>query len=109
MDSKTIGKWLFIIALILAIVGGFVSLFDNEWITSLILLLAFFGAYLWIEKDHAKYWMIMALALFTFHGALNNLVFIGEHLTTIFGAIASMFGVAVVALVVRKIVGWFLK
>jgi hypothetical protein len=105
---KNIGKWLFIVALVVAIIGGFVDL-SNEWIQTIVLLLAFAGAYMWIEKDHAKYWMIMALALGTFYGALNGLVFIGEYLTTIFGAIAGIFGVAVIALVVKKIVGWFLK
>jgi hypothetical protein len=108
---KTIGKWLFIAALVLAIIFAFVTLDGTlaEWLTTLVLLLAFFGAYLWVEKDHAMEWMILAFALFTFHGALGGLVYIGEYLTTIFGAIASMFGVAVIALVVKKIVGWFLK
>ncbi len=108
---KNIGKWLFIAALVLAIIFAFVTLEGAlaEWLTTLVLLLAFFGAYLWVEKDHAKGWMIIALALYTFHGALGGLVYIGEYLSTIFGAIASMFGVAVLALVVRKIVGWFMK
>ncbi len=105
---KTTGKWLFIIAILVAIVGAFLEL-SNEWLTTLVLLLAFFGAYLWIEKDHAKAWMIMALALYTFAGALGGLVFIGGYLTTIFTAIAGIFGVAVLALVVKKIVGWFMK
>ena len=109
MGSKTIGKWLFVVAILLAILGAFVTLPAAEWITTLILLLAFAGAYLWIDKDDAKAWMITALALAAFAGALGGLVYIGEYLTKIFSAIGSMFGVAVLALVVKKIVGWFMK
>ena len=107
MDKKTIGKWLFVIALLLAILGAYVDL-SNEWIQTIVLLVAFAGAYMWIDKDHVKGWFIMALALHFFSGALNGLVFIGPELTTIFGAIGGMFGVAAFALVVKKIVGWFM-
>lgn len=109
MSANTIGKWLFIAAIVLAILGAFVTLPATEWVATLVLLLAFAGAYLWIDKDEAKGWMITALALAAFAGALNGLVYIGGYLTTIFTAIAGIFGVAVIALVVKKIVGWFMK
>ena len=108
MDSKTIGKWLFVAAIVLAIIGKFVDALTADWAVTIILLLAFAGAYLWIEKDHAKGWLIMALALFTFHTALGGLMVIGEYLDMIFGAIGDMFGVAGLALIVKKIVGWFI-
>ncbi len=109
MDAKTIGKWLFVAALVLAIIGAFLAdVFSNEWLQTLILLLGFFGAYLWIDKDHAKGWMIMALALVAFAGALDGLVFIGEYLTKIFTAMAGIYAVAAIALIIKKIVGWFM-
>ena len=105
---KNTGKWLFIVALVIAILGAFVDL-SNEWITTVVLLLAFAGAYMWIDKDHGKGWMITALALAAFAGSLGGLVYIGDFLTDIFTAMVGPFGVAVLALVVKKIVGWFMK
>jgi TctA family transporter len=107
MDTKTIGKWLFVIAVLLAILGAYVDL-SNEWIQTIVLLVAFFGAYLWIDMEHKKQWLLVAVALYFFSGALGGLVFIGEHLDKIFGAIGAMFGVAALSLVVKKIVGWFM-
>lgn len=104
---KNIGKWLFIVALVVALIGAFVDL-SNEWIQTVVLLVAFAGAYMWIDKDDAKGWFIMALALATFAGALGGLVFIGTYLTDIFTAFSAIFGVAVLALVIKKIVGWFM-
>jgi hypothetical protein len=104
---KNLGKWLFIAALVVALIGAFVDL-SNEYIQTSVLLVAFAGAYMWIDKEHAKGWFLMALALYFFHGALDGVVFIGTYLTDIFGAFAGIFGVAAFSLVVKKIVGWFM-
>lgn len=108
---KDIGKWLFIAALVLAIIFAFVSL-DGAlagWLTTLVIVLAFAGAYMWVDKDHAKGWFLMALVLYTFHGSLGGVEIIGEYLTKLFMGMAGPFGVAALALVVKKIVGWFMK
>lgn len=103
---KNIGKWLLVLAFLLAILGAFVDL-SNEYIHSIVVLLAFAGAYMFIEDDKATGWLIMALALGVFAGSLNGLVFIGEYLTDIFSAMTGIFGVAVLAILVKKIVGFF--
>jgi len=104
---KNIGKWLFVAALVVALIGAFVDL-SNEYIQTVVLLVAFAGAYMWIDKDEAKGWFLMALALHFFHGALGGVTIIGPYLTDIFAAFAGIFGVAAFALVVKKIVGWFM-
>jgi hypothetical protein len=107
---KNLGKWLFIAALVLAIVFAYVTLEGDlaNYLNSVVLLLAFAGAYMWIPMEKKKQWLIVAIALYFFSGALGGLVFIGEHLDKIFGAIGAMFGVAAFALIVKKIVGWFM-
>ena len=103
---KNTGKWLLVVAFVLAILGAFVDL-SNEYIHSLVVLLAFAGAYMFIEDDKAKGWLIMALALGVSAGALNGLVFIGEYLTDIFAAMAGVLYVVVLGIFVKKIVGFF--
>jgi hypothetical protein len=107
---KNIGKWLFIAALVLAIIFAFFTLDGTiaEWLTTLVIVLAFAGAWMWVEKDHAKGWFLMALALYTFNTGLGEVVFIGDILSKILGAMVAPFGVAALALVWKKIVGWFM-
>jgi hypothetical protein len=107
---KNIGKWLFIAALALAIIFSFFT-FDATlagWLTTLVIVLAFAGAWMWIEKDHMKGWLIVALAFYTFNGALSEVVYIGDLLTQIIGAMVVPFGVSAIALTFKKIVGWFM-
>jgi hypothetical protein len=108
---KNTGKWLFIAALVLAIVFAFFTIEGtiSEWLTTLVIVLAFAGAYMWVEKDHVKGWFLLALAIATFNGALSEVVYIGDILSKIFAAAVAPFGVAAMALVVKKIVGWFMK
>ncbi|MGD8760191.1 MAG: hypothetical protein PVJ07_08045 [Anaerolineales bacterium] len=107
---KNIGKWLFIVAVVLAIIFSFFTVDATlaGWLTTLVIVLAFAGAYMWVEKDHIKGWLIMALALYTFNTALGEVVFIGDYLSQIFAAMVAPFGVAALALIVKKIVGWFM-
>jgi hypothetical protein len=107
---KNIGKWLFIVAVVLAIIFSFFTVDATlaGWLTTLVIVLAFAGAYMWVEKDHIKGWLIMALALYTFNTALGEVVFIGDYLSKIFAAMVAPFGVAALALIVKKIVGWFM-
>jgi hypothetical protein len=108
---KNIGKWLFIAAVALAIIFSFFTPFEATlagWLTTLVIVLAFAGAYMWVEKDQIKGWLIMALALFTFNTALSEVVYIGDLLSQILAAMVAPFGVAAVALIIKKIVGWFM-
>jgi hypothetical protein len=107
---KNIGKWLFIVAVVLAIIFSFFTVDATlaGWLTTLVIVFAFAGAYMWIDRDHAKGWFLMALALYTFNAALGEVVFIGDYLSKIFAAMVAPFGVAALALIVKKIVGWFM-
>lgn len=105
---KNIGKWLLVVAFALAILGGFVDL-TNEWITTIVIVLAFAGAYMFIEDDKAKGWLIMALVMTTpaIVTSLSGVVGIGDFLTDVFAAFAGPFAVVALAILVKKTVGFF--
>jgi hypothetical protein len=102
--TKIIGKWLYLIGLLVAVVAGLFSL-SFPWLSTILLILGILAAILFLESDDVVNFGIRFLLLATVAGALNSLPFIGPYLTGMFSAVVAFLApVALTLLVV-----WFVK
>jgi len=108
MDSRTIGRYALMAGIVLAVI---LALWPNTVDAALwlLILIGFVAGYLGIDEDSEAHFFIMSVALFTFVTVFTESGFpsIGEFLTQILEGTRTFFGAAVVALVVRNVIGWF--
>ena len=108
MDRKSIGRYAFLIGLILAIVVGLVPADGvTEWLTWIMVVLALVGGWIHIQPKDEGNFILLTIGLALFFGSVFDLPSIGEFLTDVLEEITGFMGIAVVAIVVRNIVGWF--
>jgi O-antigen ligase len=104
MDGNTIGKWAFIIGIVLALVLAFV---DLGTVGALVLLiLAILGGWFHVTMDNRKAFLISALALAAFSGALGGLPAVGEYISNIMAGISAFVSAAALTVLVREVLGW---
>ena len=106
MDSNTIGRYALMAGIVLAVI---LALWPNTVDAALWLLIVigFVAGYLGVAEENETHFFIMSVALFTFVTVLAEFPSIGEFLTQILEGTRTFFGAAVVALVVRNVIGWF--
>lgn len=108
MDVKMIGKYAFLLGIVLAVIIGVVPAESmSEWVVWLMILLALVGGWLHISKESESHFILLTIGLALFYGALFDLPSLGETFTGIFDQLTTFFGVAILAIVVRNIFGWF--
>lgn len=105
MDQQTLARWAFIIGLALAVIIGLVTNID-EWATWLLIVLGLFAGWVFITEEQEHHFFLVAISLVFFSQTLDELPSIGPTITQLLTSLAVFFGVMVVALVVRNIVGW---
>ena len=101
MDTSTLGKWAWLIALVVWVVVGAlaglgVDLGLPTIVTDLVMLLAFLGGIFFVAgmKDRTGFFII-ALALFTFSAAVNTMF--AEQVAQVGGLIGGILGGAAAA------------
>jgi hypothetical protein len=106
MDSKTVGKYVFWAGVILAFIF---ALWPDpaDWAPWLLLLLGFAGGYMRVSKESETHFFVMTIALYVFSDLLYELPTIGQVLGDIFSSIGLFLGAAVLAVIVRNVIGWF--
>jgi len=105
--TKTIGKWLYIIGLFIAIVAGLFSL-SFSWLSLILVLMGILAAILFLDSGDVVNFGIRFLLLATVAGALNSFPWIGPYLTGMFTAVVSFLApVALTLLVVHFIKKYF--
>ncbi len=104
MKGKSVGRWVYLATLVLALVVGLVNL--GEWAFLLLAVLGFVGGWLNIEKDRETGYFVFAVAFFLFHDALDPVPFVGSYLTAIFGAMLVAAGGAALAAAVKALYRW---
>lgn len=85
MNGKTIGKWLFLIGLLVAILAGMFSL-SFDWLGWILGLLGIVAAFLYFDPNDVGNMGIRFLVLAAVKGALGGIPLIGTYLTGIFTA-----------------------
>lgn len=100
MDTKTLGKWLYMIGLVVAILAALFG-FSNQWLT-LVLMVVGILVGLWVTPtDSLKAAIIRYVGLTFVAGALDGFIAVGPYITAIVNAVVGFLGpVLLTALVV---------
>ncbi|HEY5270139.1 MAG TPA: hypothetical protein VII97_07365 [Anaerolineales bacterium] len=105
--TKTIGKWLYLIGLLIAIVVGLFSL-SFSWLSLILVIMGILAAILFLDSNDVVNFGIRFLLLTVVAGALNSLPFIGPYITGMFTAVVAFLApVALTLLVVHFIKKYF--
>jgi hypothetical protein len=109
MDMKTIGKYLFLLALLLALIGGFAKI-QNIWMGTIVALIAAVGASLWLSKEDETAFFVLALALHAFAAVLGTFISttIGGYITTFLTAMATVVSFGSAGLFFKILVRWII-
>jgi hypothetical protein len=102
--TKTIGKWLYLIGLLIAIVAGLFSL-SFSWLSLILVIMGILAAILFLDSNDVVNAGIRFLVLATVAGALNSLPFVGPYITGMFTAVVGFLAPVVLTLLVV----WFIK
>lgn len=105
MDTKMIGKWVFVAGFVLAVVAAFVP--SLTWLTLVLVLLGVLGGWFRVSKESETGFFVLTLALAAFQGAYAAVPFVGGYLTAIFGAFMPFMAAVALTVIVRNFVGWF--
>lgn len=114
MDLATVGRYVFLGGVALALVAGLVFAFPSFTVQSiqmpivyLLIVLALVGGYLHISKDGEKNFLLTAFAVYFFSDRLSYVPTIGNYLTSMLGVLGVFLSLAALAVAARTIVSWF--
>jgi uncharacterized membrane protein len=85
MDLKTIGKWVYLAGLLVAILAALFS-FSADWLSIVLALAGIFVGIFFTDTDDLTNFAIRYLALGAVYASLDAFPAIGEFITSIFGA-----------------------
>lgn len=105
---KTIGKWLYLIGMLIAVVVALIG-FSNSWLSLLLVLMGILAAIFFLDSSDIVNFGIRYLLLTAVYGVLGEVPAIGSYLSQIFGAVVVFLGpVALTLLVVYFVKKYFL-
>jgi len=85
MNAKSIGKWLFLLGLLVAVVASLFS-YTAAWLSLVLVLLGIVAGVLFFDTKDLVHMGIRFLVLATVAGALNSIPAVGPYITGIFTA-----------------------
>ncbi len=104
---KTIGKWLYLIGLLIAAIAGLFSK-SYSWLSLILVLMGILAAIFFLDSDDVVNFGIRFLVLATVAGALNSIPAVGPALTGMFTAVVAFLApVALTLLVVYFVKKYF--
>ncbi len=104
---KTVGKWLYLIGLLVAVVAGLFG-YAAMWLSAILMLAGILAAIFFLDSNDVVNFGIRFLLLAAVAGALNEVPAIGTYLTGAFtGAVTFLAPVALTLLVVYFVKKYF--
>jgi hypothetical protein len=104
---KTVGKWLYLIGLLVALVAGLFG-FSAMWLSLILLIVGILAAIFFLDSDDVVNFGIRFLLLAAVAGALSAIPAIGSYLTGAFTAVVAFLApVALTLLVVHFVKKYF--
>jgi hypothetical protein len=98
---KTIGKWLYLIGLFIAVIAGLFSL-SYSWLSLILVLMGILAAIFFLDSEDVVNFAIRFLLLFAVASALNTIPAVGSYITGMFTSVVAFLGpVALTLLVVH--------
>jgi hypothetical protein len=105
--AKTIGKWLYLIGLLIAVVAGVFG-FTNVWLSLILLIMGVLAAILFVDSSDVVNGGIRYLVLAAVYTALDSIPAIGKFFTGGFhGAVLFLAPVLLTTLVVYFVKKYF--
>jgi hypothetical protein len=89
--AKTIGKWLYLLGLLVAVIAGMFSL-SFLWLSLILLVMGVLAAILFVDSSDVVNFGIRFLVLAAVYGALDSVPAIGKFLTGGFGGAVAFLG-----------------
>jgi hypothetical protein len=91
MDMKTIGKWAYLIGLVVAIVAGLVG-YSPQWLGLVLMILAVVTGLFFMDTKELTNYGVRYLALAAVTAVFNAFPFVGPYVTAIANAMVGFFG-----------------
>jgi hypothetical protein len=85
MNAKSIGKWLFLLGLLAAVVASLFS-YSATWLSLILMVVGIVAAILYFDTGNLVHMGIRFLVLVAVASALNSIPTVGPYLTGIFTA-----------------------
>ncbi len=101
---KTLGKWLFLIGLLVAVVAALFG-YAASWLTWILVLAGILAGVFYFDPDDVAHMGIRYLVLVATASVLNGLNVVGPYLTGIFTAAVAFLG----PVVLTVLVVWFVR
>lgn len=104
---KTIGKWLYLIGLLVAAILGLLG-FSASWLTLILALVGILAGIFYVDSEDIVSIGIRYLVLGAVYGVLDGIPLVGPYLTGLFGGVFAFLGpVVLTALVMRFVNKYF--
>jgi heme/copper-type cytochrome/quinol oxidase subunit 1 len=113
IDVAAIGRWSFILGVVLAVVAALVptGTIEIRWFIYPMLVLGLVSGAIKFSKDEEVHFILVAISLVVFQSVFQNLFStvpqIGTYLNAIFTTLMFFLASALVALIVKTVVRWF--
>ena len=106
---KTIGKWLYLIGILIAVVAGLFS-FSFSWLSLILMLLGILAAIFFLDSEDVVNFGIRFLLLAAVAAALDSIPAVGKYLTGAFTAVVAFLApVALTLLVIHFFKKYFMN
>ena len=110
MDLKTVGKWAYLVGLVLAIVTALIS-YSADWLGIVLLVLAVVTGLLYMDTKELTNYGVRYLVLFTVAAALDAFPLVGPYVTSVATAMVGFFGPIILTVLLafnfNQALAWF--
>jgi hypothetical protein len=113
MSAKEIGRWAWLIALVVAVVGGLLSAFgvallSADIIVTVVGILAFLGGLLYISQGDRTEFFIVTLVLAAAAAAAGEMFGLGQYITAVLTAAAGVVAAAAAGALLVVVYEWIM-
>ena len=98
---RHIGKWAFILGLVIAVLGG-VGL-DQTWFTWALAVLGLVVGFLNVTSGETQGFLLASIALILSANAVQGIPYVGDQLTVILGNVVAFMAAAVLVVALRAL------
>jgi hypothetical protein len=110
MDVKTIGKWSYLVGLIVAILAALVG-FSADWLGWVLVVLAVLAGLFFCDTEELTNYGVRFLTLFAVAAVFDAVPFIGPYVTSIANAMVGFFGPIILTVLLvfnfKQAAAWF--
>jgi hypothetical protein len=101
MKLATVGKWAFIIGLVIAVVAGI--FFQAVWVVWVLAILGVIVGFLNVAETDTQGFLLAAIALTLSATALNTIPLVGEFIKNILGYVAAFVAGAMIVVALKAL------